>query len=100
MAKRKKPKPFDPNDDFDALADVFRRHVAHMYLMAQGQSPFAQLPPVRQLECFLCGVLTGVLGVSFACVMPEGRDDVMKMLADYLPQARLNVEDMLREGLH
>lgn len=95
------PASFDPNDPFDAVADVFRRHMLTMFMASlRNCPPFAALEDVRRLECFLCGALTGVVGVAFLHVAPGGRDDVMAMLADYLQHARLNAEDILREGLH
>lgn len=95
------PAPFNPDDPFDAVADVFRRHMVNMFMATKATCPpFAELEDVRELECFLIGALTGMVGVAFAHVTPRGRDDVMQLLADYMPQARDKAEAILREGLH
>ncbi|EHK56831.1 hypothetical protein, partial [Allomesorhizobium alhagi] len=75
-------RPFNPNDDFDAVAEKFRVHIADMLLAARAAPRFARLDSTRQLECFLCGVLTGVVGCAFAHVTPEGRDDIMALLTE------------------
>lgn len=86
---------FDPADAFDAMAESFKRQVADMALKAERAAIYRELDPWRQLECFMAGVVTGLVGVCFASIKPEARDEMMKVIAEYLPQARDNVEGII-----
>lgn len=90
-------KPFDPGDDFDAMAESFRRQTADMALVALDAGVFRDLPGHRQIECFMAGVVAGLIGVCFAQITPAGRDEMMKVIEAYLPQARENVEGILEQ---
>lgn len=95
---RLQPKAFDPSDDFDAMAELFRRQIADMAINAPRAAVYRNLEGYRQLECFMAGVVTGLIGVCFAQIRPEGRDEMMEAITAYLPQARQNVEGMLAEN--
>jgi len=63
---------------------------------------YRDLPPGRQLECLMAGLLTGTIGVLFAQIdrahTVEGRDEFMRAIADYLPLARQNAEEIIYNG--
>lgn len=87
--------PFDPGDDFDAMAESFRRQVADMSLAAFDAAVYRDMDGIKQVECFMAGVVTGLVGVCFAHIEADGRDAMMAVIRAYLPQARENVEGML-----
>lgn len=91
---------FDPEDAFDAAAEAYRKALCDLVLAKRRCAEVAALPPMRQFEAMVCGIATGLISCAFAHVRPDGRDDVMRMLAEYLPHARLNAESTMREGLH
>lgn len=90
---------FDAGDPFDAMAESFKAQVADMALAAAKAAIYRDMEPTRQVECFMAGVMTGLLGVCFAHIMPEGRDEMMNVIEAYLPQARLNAEEMINPAL-
>jgi hypothetical protein len=91
--------PFNPADDFDAMADEFRIQVCLIAQNAMDAAIYRDLPPVRQLECFLGGTLTGVIGCAFACITDEGRDALMDEIVQHiLPFARQLAEDIIAEA--
>lgn len=89
--------PFDAGDPFDAAAEMFRRQVADMTLEAIGKPPMCDLPGHRQIEAIIAGVLTGMVGVCFAHVEPGGYPAVMRAIRQYLPQARAQVEEIVKK---
>jgi len=89
---------FDPGDDFDAMAESFRIHVTRMILEARSAAVFRDLPPTRQIECFMAGVATGLVGVCLTCVEEQGWDEMMEFISNYLPLARQNAEEIIREA--
>lgn len=91
-------KTFDPGDDFDAMAEAIRHYVLATYDEIADTAVYRDLDPHRQLECFVAGVLTGLVGIAFAHVRPEGRDEVMAFIADYMPQARMQAEAMIDQA--
>lgn len=94
----KRSAPFNPNDAFDLMADTFRREVAILALRAESTEPYRSMTTAEQAQAFMAGAITGVVGVLFAMIDEAGRDELMATLADYLPHARLNAEDILRES--
>lgn len=87
---------FDPGDPFDAVSDMFRRQVSEIALGAIGQRPMTDLERHRQIEAMIAGVLTGLVGVCFAHIEAGGRPAVMKAIRAYLPQARVQAEEIMR----
>lgn len=87
--------PFDPGDPFDAMADSFRTQVAVMVLNAGNASIFRELPQVQQLQCIMSGTLTGLLGCCFAYIDPNGRDEIVKAIQDFVPMAAANAIDIM-----
>ena len=90
-------KPFDPGEPFDAMAENFRIQMANMALTASEAAIYRDLDGIRQIECFVAGVLTGLVGVCFSQIEPTkiGRDQIMRVIEHYLPHAREQVEIML-----
>jgi hypothetical protein len=64
---------FDSNDPFDAMADRFRVEVWQVYSNAFQTTIYRDLSPDEQLECFMAGILGGLLCVLFSHITPEGR---------------------------
>jgi hypothetical protein len=89
--------PFDPTDPFDAMAQEFKTKVAMMAIEANKAAIYRDLGPHKQLECFVSGVLVGLIGVAFASVEPVGRDAMMEYFAKCLPIARKLAETMIDE---
>lgn len=87
--------PFNPGDPFDAMAESFRLQVAEVFLAAGKVAIFRDLPSDRKIEAFMAGTLTGVIGCVFASFQPQVRDELMKVIIDYLPQARHQAEEIL-----
>jgi hypothetical protein len=91
-------KPFDPAKAFDAMAENFRHQIGDMAIRARSVTIYRDMERHQQLESFMCGVITGLIGVCFAHIAPEGRDGMMQVISSYLPQARENVEDIIDRG--
>jgi hypothetical protein len=89
--------PFDPSDPFDIMADRFRREVAGLASTALRTTIYRDLSPTKQIECFLSGVMTGMVGVCFASIQDDGRDAMMDYVADCLPAARQLAEGILAD---
>lgn len=58
----------------------------------------AALPPGTALSATIAGSLTGVVGSLLAQVRPDSRDELMKVIEDWLPQAREQAESILISG--
>lgn len=96
----KERQPFDAGDPFDAAADMFRRQIADMALATMDAPPMDRLPGHRQIEAIIGGVLVGMIGVCFAHVKPSGYPAVMKVIKQYLPQAKATALEIMAEGPH
>lgn len=90
--------PFDAADPFDASADMFRRQIAEMATTALEFPGYRALGGIDQVRCLMAGIMTGLIGVCFAHIEPAGRDEMMKAIKRYLPQARENAEGIMRDG--
>ncbi|WP_099864699.1 hypothetical protein [Pararhizobium haloflavum] len=86
--------PFDPGDDFDAMAERFRLEIANMAIRARSSAVFRGLTQVQQVQCLMAGIMTGLVGTCFAYIEPDGRDAMIEAIADYLPHARMNAEEI------
>jgi hypothetical protein len=84
--------PFDPGEPFDAMADMFRRQITQFLIDAEKITIYRELDPQSKLECFVGGILTGLVGCCFAHVRPEGYDAIMDYIAECLPFARQQSE--------
>lgn len=92
--------PWQADDPFDAMAETMRRQTVQIAIDAMKTGIFADVESGRQITCLTAGVLTGLIGSIFSQIVPEGRDAIMEMIADYLPLARENAEELLRENGH
>lgn len=91
--------PFDPSDPFDAMADMFRRQIGEIVCAAQDSPIFKMMDSEKQLQCVMCGVMTGLVGTCFAYVSPDGYDHLIKAMKKYLPHARANAEGIITSTL-
>jgi hypothetical protein len=80
--------PFDPGDPFDAMSELFRTQVIQLLIDAEKITIYRELDPKRQLECFVAGALTGLVGGCLAQIKPEGYDYIMEYIGQCLPMAR------------
>lgn len=85
---------FDPGDPMDAMAESFRTQIMQIALDAYKVAIYRDLNPQKQLECFLGGALTAIVGVCFSSVKSDGYDAIMEYLAQCLPAAREMAESM------
>jgi hypothetical protein len=90
--------PFDPVDPTDAMSEMFRRQVTDIALQAYKIAIYRDLNPQQQLECFLAGAMTGIVGVALASIQTEGADAMMEYLAECLPNAREMAESIADEN--
>lgn len=90
--------PFQPDDPADAMSEHFRRQTADMALAAYKITLYRELNPQQQLECFLAGTLTGIIGVCLASIKTEGADAMMKYIGECLPIARQMAESIADES--
>lgn len=86
--------PFDPGDPMDAMSEMFRTQVTDIALDAYKITIYRDLDPQRQIECFLAGALTGIVGVCLASIKTEGADAMMEYIAQCLPVAREMAESI------
>lgn len=93
----KKPAPFDPGDPFDAMSEMFRTQVVQLLIDADKITIFRDLGSQRQLECFVAGALTGIVGGCLAQIKPEGYDYMMEYIGQCLPTARMFTENVKAE---
>lgn len=96
MGFGEKYEPFDPEDPFNAAADEIRVQVVELASKGMKSEPYSKLESYRQVECFMAGVMTGLVGVCFCHIRDEGRDEMMKAIESYLPHARANAEEMIK----
>lgn len=92
--------PFNPVDPMDAMSDMFRRQVTDIALQAYKVTLYRDLNPGQQLQCFLAGALTGLVGVCLASVKTNGADEIMQAIKDSLPGCREMAESIAGEKGH
>jgi hypothetical protein len=87
--------PFDPSDPTDAMSEMFRLQVTDIALAAYKITTYRELNTQEQLECFLAGAMTGVIGVALASISTAGADAMMKAIVDIIPQCREMAENIM-----
>jgi hypothetical protein len=97
MAERE---PFNASDPADSMSEMFRRQVTYMALEAHKITLYREMTPQQQLECFVAGALTGIVGVALASVKTEGADAIMGFFTECLPMAREMAESIADENGH
>lgn len=91
--------PFNAQDPFDATAERIRTMMCDTAVSVLDTREYRALSPERQVEAVICGMTTGMLSIAFACIAPEGRDDITAFIKDYIDHARVQVESIqLAEG--
>lgn len=91
--------PFDPTDPAERMADKFRKDVAGLASVALNNADYRGLSSIEQVQCFMAGVATGLIGVCFAHVENAGHDAMMEAIVDYLPQAREQAEAIMEDAV-
>lgn len=88
---------FDPGDPFDAVAQTFKNEIADIALRMMKVTIYRELPPHKQLEAFIVGSLTGVLGVAFAHAQPasSNRKQIMRYVKSVLPFCQQQAEEIV-----
>lgn len=90
--------PFDATDPAERVADRFRKGVAELASAIFKDEDCRDLSSVEQVQSFMAGVATGLIGVCFAHVENAGRDAMMEAILDYLPQAREQAEGIMEDA--
>jgi hypothetical protein len=82
--------PFDPADPFDSQCERLRREVIQLAIDSAKVTLYREMPPQRQLECLIAGVLTGLIGSAFASITQtdDARNCVVDYIASCIPVAR------------
>jgi hypothetical protein len=82
--------PFDPTDPFASQCERLRREVIQLVIDSEKVTLYREMSPQRQLECLVCGLMTGVIGAAFASISPttDARDCVIEYLTSCIPIAR------------
>lgn len=87
--------PFDESDPFNIVCEHFRKTTLEHRLRAERITLFRDLEPMEQLQAFIVGTMTGLVGAAFASIYREGRDDIMQYFVDSLPFCRQQAEAMV-----
>jgi hypothetical protein len=90
-----KLEPYDADHPFERVADRFRKDIAEVAVRASETDAYKALSPEQQIQSFMAGAMTAVIGVCFAQVENAGWDAIMEAIEDYLPQARIQAEGII-----
>lgn len=93
-----RPELFDSSDPAERLADDFRRGVAEIAQRTFKKGDYRGLSSIEQVQCFMAGIATGLIGVCFAHIEDAGRDAMMEAITEYLPQAREQAEGIMEDA--
>lgn len=72
--------PFNPSDPVDAMAQSFRLQVTDMALNAYKTAIYRDMDVTRQLEVFVAGALTGLVGVALASFQTQHAETERKFV--------------------
>lgn len=89
---------FDAGDPMDAVAEMFRRQITQLALDAEKVTIYRDLDPQQQLQSFIAGAMTGLVGVALASVQTAGADAMVDYLVECIPYARQQVEGIRDEN--
>lgn len=94
MADRR---PFDPQNPYDALADLARVRMAYLGAELMGDHRYHTMEADQnaQFEALLIGILTGVAGIAMSHIRPEAHAEVRAALLTLIPFAVDNARDIL-----
>jgi hypothetical protein len=93
--------PFDPTDPFDSQCERLRREVIQLVIDSDKVTLFREMSAQRQLECTICGLMTGMIGAAFASInqTEEARDYIIEYLTSCIPVARRLADAMNDAGV-
>lgn len=91
-------KAFDPTDPFDTCCEAIRLAMGDAALQAVQSALYRELSPSDQVECLVRGMLVATIGVAFSIIKPEGRDELLKIMAGMLPEMAEHAEAIIRNG--
>lgn len=93
--------PFNHDEPMDIMTELFRRKIVDVAMDADKITVYRDMTPQQQLECFVSGVLCGLLGVCFASIRSDqhAREAIMAGIASCLPAARQHVESSMQAAL-
>lgn len=89
---------FDPSDPAEQMADSIRKGIAEMFVQVSSRKGFRDLSSIDQVQAFMGGAMTAIVGVCFAHIDRAGRDAMVEALRDYLPAAREQAEAIIANG--
>lgn len=69
------------------MCENFRMQVVNMVIKADRIAIYRDLNAQRQLECFIAGTLTGLIGAAMGHVRPEGYEHIVKYIGECIPMA-------------
>lgn len=93
-----KRKAFNPADPFDACCEAIRIAMGDAALSAIQSTIYRELSPADQVECLVRGMLVATVGVAFSIIKPKGREELLKIMADMLPEMAQHAEAIIRNG--
>lgn len=93
------PEPFDPEDPFDSQCERLRREVIQLVLDSEKVTLYREMDAQRQLECTICGLMTGLIGAAFGSIRStkEGQDYIVEYITSCIPVAR-QLADAIHNG--
>jgi len=83
-------KAFDHTDQFDVAAEAMRKRVVGAIIAAREGGELGTLDGQQEVLAVLAGGLTAVVGALLCSITANSHDEMMKIIADYLPRAREN----------
>jgi hypothetical protein len=78
----------------EAMAELFRKQVTEIALAAYKITIYRDMNTHQQLECFIAGALTGLVGVCLASIQTGGSESIIDYLAECLPYAHEMAESI------
>lgn len=91
---------FDATDPFDAAAEDVRRRVMDALIAAIEGDPLALLGQAEAVSALLAGAMTALVGTMFVLTTEDARDEVMQLISDAMPGARLQAEAIIKGVIH
>jgi hypothetical protein len=91
-------KAFDPTNPFDACCEAIRLAMGEAALTATRSTLYCELSPSDQVEVMVRGMLTATVGLSFLLVGPKFEDELLKVMADMLPEVSGHAKTIIRAG--
>lgn len=93
-----KLQPYNAAHPFERAADQIRKDIAELARRTMESKDYKALSSIEQVQCFMAGAMTAVIGVCFAHIDDAGRDAMMEAIEEYLPQARAQAEGIIESA--